>query len=139
MRHIETFESYDQKLIDKLLDKMNSDGKDSLTKQEREYLSDPHNRTLKMEIPEFDIPDTDPNERQESQDEYEQFYGFPVGDTFLFAPYESDNGFQVVINPKSYWDSENCCYDQHIDSILIDMPRGFGEASESDFEYNGNA
>jgi hypothetical protein len=82
-------------------------------------------------------------ERKESYDEFEEFYGFPVGNIFLFALYQSDytytqsSGFQIVITPKSYWDKEKCCYDQHIDGILIDMPRGFGEACESDFEYEG--
>jgi len=75
-------------------------------------------------------------ERQELYTEYEEFYGFPVGNTFLFAPYQSDSGFQIVINPKSYWDNEKCCYDQSVDG-LVDMPSGFGEASESDFEYRG--
>ena len=78
-------------------------------------------------------------ERQEAYEEYEEFQGYPVGDDFLFAPgSRCDDQFGIVINPKSYWDNEKCCYDQHIDGFLIDTPEGFGEASESDFEYDGS-
>lgn len=85
-------------------------------------------------------------ERQEAIDAFEESEGYPLGKDFLFAPYKTEiwspqgtsDGFQIIINPKSYWDNEKCCYDQHIDSILIDMPKGFGEACESDFEYDGD-
>jgi hypothetical protein len=82
-------------------------------------------------------------ERQEQYKEYEDFYGYPVGDIFLFSPYRSDddpngyNEFQILITPKSYYDDRKCHYDGRTKS-LIDMPDGFGEASESDFEYDGN-
>lgn len=75
----------------------------------------------------------------ESQ-EYMDLYGFELGKTFLFAPYQSDDdgGFGIVICPKSYWDNKKHCYDGSIDGVLLDMPSGFGEASESDFEYDGS-
>lgn len=78
------------------------------------------------------------NERKESYDDYLDLYGYPVGDRFIFAPYKTKNGFQIVICPESYWINEECCYDQHIDGILIDMPSGFGEVNECDFEYRGD-
>lgn len=87
------------------------------------------------------------DERQENIQEFEESEGYPLGLYFLFAPYKSEGWtertgvfetFQFVVCPKSFWDNNGHCYDQHIGDILIDMPDGFGEACESDFEYDGS-
>lgn len=77
------------------------------------------------------------SEFEDESEDFMEMYGYKLGKTFLFAPYQSDDIFGIVICPKSYWDNERHCYDGSTDGVLLDMPSGFGEASESDFEYDG--
>jgi hypothetical protein len=77
------------------------------------------------------------DDMEEARKNFEESNGYPVGDDFLFAfgndvPGEPDC---ISVTPKSYWDSEQCCYDDHISDILITMPDGFDETSECSFEY----
>lgn len=92
-------------------------------------------------IKRFDEFEND-DETQEMKQEFEETYGYPVGDEFIFSIQENDGygetDIWVGITPKSYWDNEGYQYDGQID-LLVSIPDGFSEASEGIFEYDGSA
>jgi len=62
---------------------------------------------------------------QELLDEFEENWGYPMGDEFIFAiQYNAeannthDPKVNLVITPKSYFDNEGCCLDMHISDII---------------------
>lgn len=73
---------------------------------------------------------SDADEAKDYRDSYEEFNGYPIGDTTIFAVGKDDLDFYYCIQPKSYWDNEKCCEDG---GSIYEIP-GFGEACESQFE-----
>ena len=71
------------------------------------------------------------NEEDSVEGELENFKecnGYEMGDEFLFAiQYNPDgvtddicdeNQVTIAITPKTYWENDKCCYDQHLSEIL---------------------
>jgi hypothetical protein len=92
------------------------------------------NKTTNMEIRRYDDYDDEP--------------GFVPDEEYLFAIVDATNAyiepdygkFYLAINPKSYWDSDGCQYDQHItvdNGGELDLPEEIEEVAEGQFMYLG--
>jgi uncharacterized coiled-coil protein SlyX len=82
--------------------------------------------------------------------EFEDSNGYEMGDKFLFSIYEDltatnelgDPQIVFSVSPKSYFDKEGCCYDQHLEwvlkakfPILKQMGDSFEELEEGSFDF----
>lgn len=85
----------------------------------------------------------------EAKEDFLENYGYEMGDDFLFAIVEDNDPYRdpdyapfiLAIQPKSYWDNEQCQYDQHVGidcGGVLDLPKEFEEMQESSFSYLGS-
>lgn len=86
---------------------------------------------------------------EETIQDFEENIGYPIGDEFIFGILYNPDGTTedicgdvkvcIAITPKSYFDNEGCCYDDHINDILnhkfptLNETRYLEEVCESDF------
>lgn len=84
---------------------------------------------------------------QEELDDFEDTYGFPMGEDFVFAINTDEYYWRIAISPLSYWNEEGYQYDQEIDYIikeiypaLNDVVYELSEESECTFNlyFNGD-
>lgn len=73
------------------------------------------------------------------EDNYEKFKSEPRDFVFHVAEVEEDMrdytpaGLMLNLSPKSYWESNNCAYDQHFD---VDMPSFISDVDEMEGEWS---
>lgn len=81
-------------------------------------------------------------EIQEVIEDFNDTYGYEMGKDFIFAMInDEEDQPMLAIQPKSYWDNENCQYDQHItkdNGGVLDLPYDFEEIAESTLVYQGD-
>jgi hypothetical protein len=95
--------------------------------------------------------EVDDDDISEELEDFEDTYGYPMGNEFLFAVHINpkatndicDAKVMFVITPKNHFDNEGCCYDQHLEYVLRNkfpvlraMGDSFEELAESSFQFN---
>lgn len=87
---------------------------------------------------------SDNEDVQESFEEFEDNYGYPMGQDFIFAIKEYNEpepdyaDFCLAIQPKSVWDNDGHQYDGHVtidNGGVLNLPSKFEEVQESSFMY----
>jgi len=106
-----------------------------------------YNHTDEHEVEETE----EDNDISEELQDFEDTYGYTMGNEFLFAVHinpEATNDIcdakvMFVITPKNHFDNEGCCYDQHLEYVLRNkfpvlkaMGDSFEELAESSFQFN---
>jgi hypothetical protein len=57
-------------------------------------------------------------------------------DEFLFVVSKTPDGARIAINPKWYWDQNQCLYDGHTTEMIEKfLPNEFQEEMESQYSY----
>lgn len=94
------------------------------------------------------------DENAEHLAEFEETYGYPMGDEFLFAIGYNPNATNeicdsqtwIAITPKSYFDKEGYAYDQHLEHVLkakfpvlSTLGNNFEEMVEGSFQIDKDA
>lgn len=142
MRRTMLFEAFvnNDKELNRILDKINMMGKESLTDHEKNTLDALSRGEDVPEKPAPHIAKLLNNKQAEAfKAEFKREHGYDMGDTFVFAMSRHGQEVYVTIVPEAYWRKEGNTGHMPMSTIQqgpLDMPDQFEEIEDGVFEFS---